>query len=311
MIRAYSQRILPPYTGCVQLAESARARAQSFDGINWEIHYTYGVLGQAGHAQDRQQGYGLDRSYYHVANVQQRELKPFVVPACLDATDVTAAITELFDFLQGAEVPFPAADIYEYWLLDAIDEAPLALIFSCCEEGQMASFPAQTEWTALPSSKMKIENTTGEAARNAGPVNHRLQDLVRQRAGSKPRAAWFRRDSATADDFPALLVREDWPDVQQHDLCRRYIERKSPRLLMLQGLSHGERDRLEQAARQYATEVEAWYPLYPDVVDADRMSAIRVEARLRRQLPQRPGMRPQERPSEDTGMSKDMRIFET
>ena len=36
---AYSQRILPPYSGVVQIAESEQVRAQSFDGVTWEIHY--------------------------------------------------------------------------------------------------------------------------------------------------------------------------------------------------------------------------------------------------------------------------------
>ena len=42
MIRAYSQRLLPPYSGMVLIAESERARAQSFDGLNWEIQYLSG-----------------------------------------------------------------------------------------------------------------------------------------------------------------------------------------------------------------------------------------------------------------------------
>ncbi len=310
MIRAYSQRILPPYTGFVQIADTERARAQSFDGINWEIHYTSGV-NQSNRRETRQQGYALDRSYYQVASVQNRELKPFVVPACLDPADVAESITELHAFLQTAEVPFPAADIFEYWLLDGNDESPLAMIFSCCEEVQMASYPEQTEWTALPASKMKIASTTEEQDRNVPPVNHRFQDMVAQRAGSKPRAAWFRRDRQTAEDFPGFLVREDWQDEAQHDLCQRYIQRKAPRLLMLQGLAAPDRDRLEIAAKNHVMEVEEYFSLYPEVVDADRMSAIRVEARLRRHQPQRGEVDRQQRPDENTGMSKDMRIFET
>ena len=39
MIKAYSQRLLPPYSGQVQIAESDRARAITTDGESWEIHF--------------------------------------------------------------------------------------------------------------------------------------------------------------------------------------------------------------------------------------------------------------------------------
>ena len=41
MIKAYSQRLMPPYSGQVQIAESDRARALTMDGENWEIHFCY------------------------------------------------------------------------------------------------------------------------------------------------------------------------------------------------------------------------------------------------------------------------------
>lgn len=68
-MRAYSQRLLPPYSGFVQIAESERARAQSFDGINWEIQYFPGNEEIKNHRY-RVQGYGLDRSYYNVASLK-------------------------------------------------------------------------------------------------------------------------------------------------------------------------------------------------------------------------------------------------
>ena len=309
MIRAYSQRILPPYTGVVQIAESARARAQSFDGVNWNIHYTSGV-GQSNQQQERQQGYALDRGYYHVGSVHDRDLKPYIVPTCLDTADVGDSLTELYEFLHTARIPFPAADQYEYWLLDGADESPLALIFSCCEEAQMSTYPAQTEWTAIPHSKMKIDNTAGEQARNEPPVNHRFQRLIARRAGMRPRTAWFKRSQDDAGSFPGSLVREDWQDQAEHDLCQRYIQRKAPRLLMLQGLTTPDRERLEIAAGRHAVEVEEYFPLYPEIVDQDRMSAIRVEARLRRHHPQQTRVKEQDGKSKDAPMSKDMRIIE-
>ncbi|MGB5395735.1 MAG: hypothetical protein WBN96_01170 [Gammaproteobacteria bacterium] len=309
MIRAYSQRLLPPFSGFVQITESERARAQSFDGINWEIHYLSGNE-QINDQKFRVQGYGLDRGYYNVASLKNRQLKTFMFPSCVDHDQVSESIHELTEFLSTGHVPFPAGDIYEYWLLDGADDSPLALIYSCCDESLMNTYPDQTEWTALPHSKMRVENTEDEQARNEPPVNDRFQRLIASRAGTNRRAAWFKRDQNERDGFPGLLVREDWQEQADHDLCQRYLMRKAPRLLMLQGLSTNDRDRLEVAAKQHVFEVEHYFPMYPEVNDQRLMTAIRVEARLRRATPQASETSKKEKSSTITPLSKDMRIIE-
>lgn len=309
MIRAYSQRLLPPYSGVVQIAETVRARAQSFDGVDWDIHFLP-VNDQVNGHQFREQGYALDRGFFRVAHIHDGELKTYIFPAHLDAEQVTASIDELSEFLSTAKVPFPIADTYEYWLLDGKDESPLALIFSCCTESRMASYPPDTKWTALPHSKMRVENTEDEQARSEPPVNDRIQRLVAGRAGATPRTAWFKRDQENSDDFPCFLVREDWQHEEDHDLCQRYLLRKAPRLLMLQGLAPTDRERMEIAARQYALEVDDYFALYPEVNDEHLMAAIRVEARLRRHTPQQPRTKERDKSTVPTEFSKDMRILE-
>jgi len=309
MIRAYSQRLLPPFSGVVLIAESDRARAQSFDGLSWEIHYLPGS--HQGNGLDRRvPGYAMDRSFIRAAHVQDQQVTPYVLPAHLDSTEVNGCIEELAEFLATAKVPFPAADIYEYWLLDGLDDSPLALILSCCDESQMSTLPARAEWTALPHSKMSVENTAQEQTGNEPPVNHRIQRMVARRSGSTPRAAWFKRRHDDTEDFPALLVREDWQSTPDHEVCQRYLSRKAPRLLMLQGLSQQDRERMEVAAKSYAMEVDQYFPLYPEVNDQHRMSAIRVEARLRRDTPQVTKVESKQKTSPDTAFSKDMRILE-
>jgi len=310
LIRAYSQRLLPPYSGMVLIAESERARAQSFDALNWEIQYLSGNEDKA-QRQYRVQGYGLDRGFYKVASLKNKELKTFIFPPHVDADQVSESIHELTDFLLTATLPFPIADLYEYWLLDRTDESPLALIYSCCEETLMNSFPSKNEWTALPHSKMCIDNTEQEDARNEPPVNHRFQRLVANRAGRNPRAVWFKREHDKQDGFPGMLVREDWAEQAHHDLCQRYLMRKAPRLLMLQSLSEDERSRLEVAARPHVFEVDRYYPLYPEVNDMQLMNTIRVEARLRRATPQTPDKTKKEKDTTVKELDKSMRIIET
>lgn len=276
MIKAYSRRLLPPFSGQVQIAESNRARVLTMDGKNWEIHFCYAAnLGAGPNGPDSQ------RSYRRVAYIDQKELFEIQKRSFQAGKDVDERIIELADFLASVSLPFPAADSFEYWLLDPADGAPLALIFSCTEAGQMATYPHRPEWTALPAAVLPIEATPEEKDRNDSPVNYRLESLIARRAGSKPVARWFERGIDETDSFPPCMLREDWQDPAIHDLCQRYIKRQSTRLLMLHNLKHEDRLRLEIAAKDHVLEVERFFPLYPDVADENLMNAMRVEARLR------------------------------
>jgi hypothetical protein len=51
---------------------------------------------------------------------------------------------------------------------------------------------------------------------------------------------------------------------------------------MIDGLPLTVRQRLEQVACDYVFDIEKYYPLYPEVVDNNRLNTARVEARLRR-----------------------------
>ena len=306
---AYSQRILPPYSGVVQIAESEQVRAQSFDGVTWEIHYL-ATQNASNRLENRVKGYALDRSYFNIGKFEKQQLTPFLFPAYLDAAEVNAGLEEMANFLASAQLPFPAADIYECWLLDAIDESPLALLFSCCDESLIPTFPSKSDWTALPHSKMSVENTEAEDARRTSPVNQRLQNLVARRAGPKPRTAWFNREENHEDAFPCFLVREDWQHAEDYDLCQRYLTRKAPRLLMLNNVPSEDRERMEVAARQQVFEVDKYFPLFPEVNDEKRMSAMRVEAKLRGKAASDSGVSKQKKDTGIKPLSKDMRILE-
>ena len=263
MIKTFSQRLSPPFSGLAQIAESERARAITMDGKNWEIHFLQGIISR------------------RVANIRHSELSRISQQGTHNGHVIDKRILELTTFLSDASLPFPAADEYEYWLLDPQDDSPLALIFTCTDAKQMSSFPVRLEWTALPAAQMPIEATDDEKLRGAAPVNYRLERLVAERAGSKPRARWFRRRPGEPDTFPALLLREDWDNEADHALCQRYITRQSARLLMLQGLEHDDRLRLERASRAHVMEVARFFSMYPEVIDSELMNVIRVEARLR------------------------------
>ncbi len=276
MVKGYSQRLTPPYAGLVQIAESDRARAITMDGKSWEFHFLFAIP-EANRTPGRQN----QRRFKRVASIESDQLSKISAQPAHETKTIDERILELAAYISSARFPFPPADSYEYWLLDPENDSPLALIFSCVDGEQMADFPDRPEWTALSSAAMRIERTPEEERAGEPPVNYRVERMVAERAGSKPRGQWFERGDSEPDTFPALLLKEDWEDTGQFELCQRYIKRQSTRLLMLHDLQHDDRKRLEHAARQNVFEVQRFYPFYPEVADRQLMNAILVEARLR------------------------------
>jgi hypothetical protein len=272
MIKAHSQRVLQPYSAQVQIAESEQARALSMDGDLWEFQFIYADTRGAGRQRGR---------FTRAAHIRHRDLQRVVQNPVTEDGYVDQRILELATFLLEARLPFEAADRYEYWLLDPKDDSPLALIFSCVDASDMASFPKHTDWAALPAAVMPIETSEAERSRSYGPVNYRLERCVAERAGTKPRAQWFTRRHNESEEFPPFLIREDWESEEHRDLCQRYLHRQAPRLLMLHGVSLEERRRMELAATANALDVARFYPLYPEIADNAVMDKIRIEARLR------------------------------
>ena len=257
----------------MQVVESDRARALTLDSQTWEIQFLHST---SNHSK------GLKRSYMRVATIKHSDIKNRTFNAPEDHhKEIDNRILELLDYLADADLPFPAADKFEFWLLDAKDKNPLALIYTCTQEEQMSSFPERAEWTALPAAVMPIERSEEEKSREYAPINYQLERLVAERAGFYAEAQWFNRDSTQDQTFPPLLLREDWQESESAHLCQRYLKRQSPRLLMLHELSMEQRTQLEINAREHALEVERFYQLYPVIADQALIDTIRVEAKLR------------------------------
>lgn len=269
---------MPPYSGQMQVVESDRARALTLDSQTWEIQYLHSASAAPGRHNSGQHA----KRYFRVAMINDSDIREKKLSASQDNNEeIDDRIVELIDHLAHASLPFPAADIFEYWLLDAKDKLPLAMIYSCTEEQQKKTFPERAEWTALPAAVMPIERSDEEIDREYAPINYQVERLVAERAGFNAKAQWFIRKSSQDVLFPPLLLREDWQQQQQAELCQRYLQRQSPRLLMLHGLEPQRRKQLEISAREHALEVERFYKLYPEVVDSVLIDTIRVEARLR------------------------------
>jgi hypothetical protein len=280
MSRLYSKRLLLPFIGVIQIAELGRARALSLDGKNWSIRYA-----QHENEQTRNGPFRDDPrvNCSLVVTIEGDRLGARAINPLLDPEQVSLDSQRLFEVIHEVPIPFEAADRYEYWLLDGEDGHPLALLRSCVDAEEMERPLPPLQWRAMSAAQLAVRDPIPpEQGIHLPPVNDRLASRVEARAGRKPRAAWFERTEPATDGFPPYLLREDWQDEEGQRLCELYLRRLAPRLLMMSGLTQSNRRWLEQSAREYALDVERFYPLYPEVVDQGLLNAARVEARLRR-----------------------------
>jgi len=280
MIRVYSKRLLLPFVGVVQVAELGWARALSLDGKNWAIRYA-----QDENKQTQTEPFNYDPrvNLTMIVTIEGDQLKTRVIRPSQELERIHSDSQRIFKAISTVSVPFEAADRYEYWLLDGSDESPLALLHSCVDLEEMKRPVPPPEWHPIPAAQLAVPDPDSVVqATYQPPVNHRLQQLVENRAGRKPRAAWFERLEPTTDDFPPCLIRDEWEDPECQRLCDLYLKRLAPRLLMMDGLPLMVRQRLEQAACDYVFDIEKFYPLYPEVIDNGLLNSARVEARLRR-----------------------------
>lgn len=263
MIRTFSHKLLPPFSGQVQIAESDVYRALTLDGNTWDIQY-------------------VRRSHVRICTLSAKEIKSRSIDSANLIEEIAdPELVELLDFLADIKLPFSVTDHFEYWLLDKDENQPLALLYSCSEPEQKSRFPNRAEWTALPDAVLSVEKTDEEVAQKLPPVNYRVERMVAERAGLNSNASWFDTRDHVSGYFPPFLLREDWADAEQQLLVKRYIDRQAPRLLMLHGLSQQHRQRLESCCKPFAVEVARFCAAYPEVLDEELIRTLRVEARLR------------------------------
>lgn len=294
----YAVRRLNPAQGVVQVVTIEGARALSHDGRLWELQvlaerpdHTWGSLNQGGRIQQ----------FFRFGNWHpQQGLSRVPANPILDIGAMQQAAGELVAVLEDslALLPFPQEDRYECWLLDR-ERQPLALLASSTEASLLPEI-RPGRWCATLNSDAGFVSQTLTArgipthdGHNPRRHAHEIETLVRKAAGGERR--WYHCDQTGArrpvesharDDtepvFPALGLREHWPEEWQQALVRDYIDWIAPQLLTWQRLPPQQRDKLERAACRHALALDDAFPLYPDIINPSRLEQARVEARLRR-----------------------------
>lgn len=302
----YGVRRLNPFLGVLQVVETSDAKAFSHDGVQWEIQV---IAAQPEHDWRSPNRFEPVLRYFRFGVWDpERGLRRVPVSPILDLDSLLAGSDALVKTLPGCleRFPFPLGDRYELWLLDAC-ERPLALIASANDELRLPSVrPAPWAATILSdhsfhSAALSARGIPKRLGHNPREHASRLEKLVRDRAGHPPRQRWFRRRDdgsgvavstgtvakvsaieLSSDDFPPLLLRQDWDKKTDIALVQDFLAWCAPRLLTLSKLDDATRGWLEREARRQALLVAAHYRLYPKVMQREMIDTARVEARLRR-----------------------------
>ena len=121
-VNCYAVRRLNPFLGVTEVVETRLARALSRDGVSWQLQvlaerpqHTWGSLSRGPTIKQ----FFRFGTWDAASGLSRVPLNPILdVGAMLQATD------HLTERLCGAvnHVPFPLADRYERWLLDANDD---------------------------------------------------------------------------------------------------------------------------------------------------------------------------------------------
>ncbi|MFW2374322.1 MAG: hypothetical protein ACN4GM_14445 [Gammaproteobacteria bacterium] len=296
----YSIRQLSPFKGSIHIVSLPYARALTNDGINWQIQVSCEVHQQQWNINNDP---GIQRRYiFYGFWTESGGISRIPLDPSLDVPDESYVEELLVGAIQLAlpELPFTAADHYELWLLDNCHNLPIALLRSATDPHQLDQIDIH-RWRA--SDQAGHNFNPQQAACNTDPVL-KLQSLINDDTCCPPRAQWFLRendgsglglqgqnlDSALVhrrlirQQFPELLIKENWQEPFSRMLAEDYHHWLSPSLLTLSHISLATRQRLEDAAVNRALDVSRRYKLYPTITRSAWLNRILVETKLRKSL---------------------------
>ena len=300
-IVCYSERILNPFRGVMNVIALDDAEAVTTDGVNWFLY----VLDYFNTADDEPEEFiNIDNPYIRFGTWNATNgLKRAPVLPCYHYLEIQHKGERLLEVVRhyAADVPFEFRDYYELWLLEQETKQPLALIDSVCSDREMYNNDLLT-WRAgnLCRSQFKtdVAKLTGDIKCHA----ELLDRLVNSRAGKQPAAQWFLREQngygyglpginleqrlvgreLSPRMFPRMFIEQHWENKTHAALVNEFINWMSPWLLLLDFLKDGQRAQLESAAKKHALMVDKLHLLYPKIVEEKHIKAARVEAMLRK-----------------------------
>ena len=299
-VSCYSQRILNPFRGVMNIVSIGGADAVTIDGVNWTlyIHDTFDFP-----TDDPQEFFEIEMPDIRFGDWnEQSGLKRSPLIASYHYNEIQAIGQALLDALliNAKKCPFLSKDHYELWLLEEHTNEPLALLNSVCNKHEIFLLE-DLSWEAGLRCKQEF-SIDCEKTKKPILAGELLNQTINHRAGEKPAAQWFYRNNLndgkgltginlanhlterelSARLFPKMLVQQEWQNNTHHALVDAFIHWLSPYLLVLDFLRDPQRETLEHSAKQQAILVEKMHLLYPKVINQKVINAARVEAMMRK-----------------------------
>jgi len=300
-VRCYSQRILNPFRGVMDIISTGGADAVTIDGKNWVLYihdnFDYSM-------DDPAEFFEIDMPDIRFGEWNATtglKHSPLIASYHYDAIQAIGHVLLRAVEKYATDIPFAFHDNYELWLLDANNHEPLALLDSVCNKQDLYT-PANIRWEAGYRCHNQFSSNIELFHPNVSSHAELLSEIINQRAGQQPLAQWFYRNKMhdgiglqginidrrlygrqlSPRLFPKMLVAREWDKAEEKSLVCAFLNWLSPCLLLLDFLRDPQRAELERLARHNAPLVERMYPLYPKIIDRKSMNAARVEAILRK-----------------------------
>lgn len=284
-VRSYAIRRVNPFRGVMQIIEAEEGRALSCNGIVWEIL----VRARRSNARDCPGRDNQRKIFYRFGmwSMDDGLLQRANSPAeDQDYFDLAMKCEALVEYVRAhhQQLPFKLEDNRELWLFDSDNQSPLALLASL---RPVASLPRSE-----PRGWSCCTGANGSPSQRRFPQARDLETQVRQRAGFKINKYWVKRladgdgiveitgDTISANQFPVLLLEENWVNDEEQRRACEYIKWISPSLLTLQHLDKGIRTCIENNLNVQAISIEHHWHLYPEIINQKLLKAARVQSRI-------------------------------
>lgn len=299
-IVCYSERILNPFRGVMNVIALDDAEAVTTDGVNWSLY----VRDSFDTQDDPEEFADIDNPNIRFGTWSEAEgLKRAPVLPCYHYQEIQYKGERLLEVLRhyANDVPFEFRDYYELWVLEKDTRQPLALIDSVCCDREIYN-TNMLAWRAGNLCHRYFKSSVTALDDDVHTHADLLDKLINERVGGKSSAQWFLRDESgygygldgiNLDSelegrelsprlFPRMFIEQHWENQQHSELVNDFINWQSPWLLLLDFLKDTQREALELAARKHALLVDKLHLLYPKIIEEKHIKAARVEAMLRK-----------------------------
>lgn len=300
-ITCYGQRLLNPFRGVINCIRYESAEAVTRDGLRWDIYVSNDRLLEGMDTGRRVQV--SDIRYGNWTPETGLKRGPLFPSEDFKYLEHMGAIVYEHLLEVHDRIPFPFQDHFEFWLLDR-EARPLALLDSAVRREDI-ELEQSIEWRAGQACRQGF-TTAAVAQDHEGAAAGYLSRHINAGAGDTPAAQWFERlpdgsgaglagvnldpgqaeRTLEAGEFPPLLLATRHQDAAHRRLYNDFLNWQAPWLLTLPSLDRTTREHLEGESCNRPLLVAQQYRLYPVIIDASLIRAARVEARLRKSVPE-------------------------